>query len=99
MTTIHSPINDSFETVLTDLVSSVVEGWDLKTCVAFCIENLQQNWKGFSLEELVEQYELHHDSSIVSEVINWKDHLKTGEPDWGQFEKAEYYPIKVNSVS
>jgi len=99
MTTLYSPINDNFETVLTDLVSSIVEDWDLKTCVAFCIENLEQNWKSLSLEELAEQYELHHDSSIVSEVIDWTDYLKNGEPDWQQFSRAEYHPVKITGVS
>jgi hypothetical protein len=99
MATLYSPINDSFETVLTDLVSSIVEDWDLKTCVEFCNENLVQNWKGFSLEELAEQYELHYNSSIVCEVIDWKAHLKTGEPDWQQFSRAEYHPVKITGVS
>lgn len=99
MTTIHSPINDQFDSILSDLASNIVNDWDLKTCTAFCVENLEQNWKSFSIQELVEQYELHHNSSIVDEIINWDDHLKTGEPDWEQFEKAEFYPIKVSSVS
>ena len=99
MTTIHSPINDQFETILSDLASNIVNDWDLKACTAFCVENLEQNWKSFSIQELVEQYELHHDSSIVDEIIDWNEHLKTGEPDWSQFTRAEYHPVRITSVS
>ena len=99
MTTIHSPINDQFESILSDLASNIVNDWDLKTCTAFCVENLEQNWKSFSIQELVEQYELHHDSSIVDEIIDWNEHLKTGEPDWPQFARAEFHPVKFVSIN
>ena len=70
MTTIHSPINDQFDSILSDLASNIVNDWDLKTCTAFCVENLEQNWKSFSIQELVEQYELHHNSSIDHEGLS-----------------------------
>ena len=99
MTTIHAPINDKFESILADLVSNIIEGWDIKTCVSFCQENLQKKWKAFSIEELVQQYEIHHDRSIVSTVIDWKDHLTTGEPNWSNFTKAECHPVKISGIN
>jgi len=99
MTTLYSPILDNFENTLSSLVSDIVKGWDLKTCIAFCQDNLEKNWKYFSIEELVEQYELHHDRSIVQAVIVWNDLFKTGEPNWHDYVNAECHALKHTDIN
>jgi len=100
MTTLYSPINDQFESILSDLVSSIVKDWDLNTCVSYCQDSMENKWlNSFTINDLVEQYEQHHECSILKEVIDWDEHLKTGEPDWQQFAKAEYHPVKITSMS
>jgi hypothetical protein len=80
-------LNESqLETFLHNYAEMIVDGMDMNTLISYAVDSIEQNLKGYDLEDLKEEILDHYDQEVLDSLLPVKEsisELEVNTPQMG----------------